>query len=174
MPKGKRTRTRNSSPLVIASALLIFASAVCGCNKKEVVGADLRVAQMSKDDARQIGYLALNEDKPGAEVDYQEYLVPGKYTVIYFFSPYDEITPRVGEALKRLPEVNRSVAVRTVNVNRPEVEGIDWDSAVVYREQISQLPYVQIFETNQKLRAHGRPAWTLLQEWLEEVPSSVR
>jgi len=166
-------RTIQSTCLLLAALAVVPMAAGCG-PKKEVIGQDLAVAKLPKDEVRQMKYLALNDDMPGTEVDYQEYLVPGKHTVIYFFSPYDEMTPRIGQALTQLPNLNDNVVVRTVNINRPEIQGIDWDGPIVYAEQISALPYVQIFDPHQKLRAHGRPAFELLQQWLQVVPGQPR
>jgi hypothetical protein len=64
-----------------------------------------------------------------------------------------------------LPEV---LFVR-VNINRPEVRGIDWQSPLVQQYRIRSVPYFMIFNPRGKLVAEGPAAHRMIQEWLQKT-----
>lgn len=145
--------------LVITLAILLS-----GCSHQP--GDDLAVAKIPASQLQATPYLALNDDKPGTPVDVQQYLVPGKYTIVYYYSPYSNPNENFQQSLAQLVQVRQELAVRTVNVNRPEVQSVDWDSPVVQGARLNSIPYFFIFDSKQNLRAHGRPAYEQILQWI--------
>jgi len=134
-------------------------------------GDELAVAKMPKSQMQATEFLQLNEDKPGTPVDVQRYLVPGKYTVVEYLSPYDGPSVNIEQRLARLCQVRKDIAVRIVNINRPEVQQIDWESPVIQYARIQKLPFIQIYDPRQSLRAQGRPAYQQVIEWVRHLPN---
>src|SRR5262249_41008779 len=130
------------------------------------------VARMPIAEMQATGFLLLNEDKPGMPLHVTRYLVPGKYTVVGYLSPYDDASTSIEPRLAKLTEVRRDVAVRIVNVNRSEVESIDWQSPIMQDLQIQKLPYYEIYDPSQNLRARGRPAYEQVVQWTQALPVS--
>ena len=61
--------------------------------------------------------------------------------------------------------------MRTVNVNRPEVQdGIDWQSPILDGAGIQKLPYFQIYDPARSLRAQARPAFEQVSQWVQSLP----
>jgi hypothetical protein len=127
----------------------------------------LAVEGMSQSDLIATPVLALNDDKPGTPVNVTDYLVPGKYTIVHYYSPYAAQCAEIQPGLAGLPQVRSDLAVRTVNVNRPGVQDIDWQSPIMQQEQIGQLPFIRIYDPRGQLRAQGRPAYTQVVQWLK-------
>jgi len=151
-------------PVCIFTLTLLF-----GCSSHE--GDELAVAKMPKSQMQATSFLPLNDDKPGTPVDVQRYTVPGKYTIVEYFSPYDGPSANLAQQLARLCQVRRDLAVRIVNINRPEVQQVDWESPVIQYARIQKLPFVQIYDPGQSLRAQGRPAYQQVIEWVRALPN---
>jgi hypothetical protein len=147
------------------SMLLLSLALIAGCSKAGG-GSDLAVAKIPREQLQATNYLPLNEDKPGTPVDVRHYLVPGKYTIVFFFSRYDPTCQNLEPRLAQLSQDRHDLAVRTVNVNRPGAQAVDWESPVIREWQITTLPYVQIYDPSQSLRAQGRPAYTQVCQWV--------
>ncbi|MBI5175432.1 MAG: hypothetical protein SFV17_00310 [Candidatus Obscuribacter sp.] len=141
---------------------------VSGCST--LAGDDLAVTKMSESQIQETGFLPLNADKPGTPVEVKDYLVAGKYTVVVYFSPYDGAYGNLEPGLMQLAQVRQDIAVRTINVNRPGVQGIDMQSPIMINAQGQVLPYFQIYEPSRRLRAQARPAYEQVLQWLRDLP----
>ena len=152
------------------SVLTLTLAILTACSQREVLD-DVAVASMPKSQMQATNFLQLNYDKPGTFVTVQRYLVPGKYTIVCYFSPYDGASVSLLPRLAKLTRVRTDIAVRTVNVNRPEIQGIDWQSPILANSRIQKLPYFQIYDSSQGLRAQARPAYEGVMQWLQAVPN---
>lgn len=117
----------------------------------------------------EVSYLDLNEGKPGTPVDLFPYLVPGKYTIVEFYSPYDEVSPSLNPKLVQLAQSRSDLAVRVININRPEVQQVDWQSPIMQNEQFNSMPYFRIYDPTRSLRAQGRPAREQIEQWVQAL-----
>jgi len=151
--------------LVVLLASLTILSA---CSHQEMM-SELAVAKMPKSELQAMNFLPLNGDRPGTPVDVENYLVPGKYTIVAYLSPYDAKSVSLEPRLIQLCQVRNDIAVRTVNINRPEIQGIDWGSPIAQSMQIQTLPYFLIFEPSQRLRAKGRAAYEGVMQFLRDL-----
>lgn len=171
---NNRPATRNTAMNARLRALACFSASVfaltmmVACSKDEAV-EDLAVAKIPVAELQSTGYLPLNADKPGTFVEVEKYLVPGKYTLVAYFSPFDGVYAGLEPRLVQLTQARPDIAVRTVNVNRPEVQGIDWQSPVLGDLGITKLPYFQIFDPAQSLRAQARPAYEQVSQWVQSL-----
>ncbi|MBS2005611.1 MAG: hypothetical protein JST01_01130 [Cyanobacteria bacterium SZAS TMP-1] len=134
---------------------------------------DLAVAKMSVEEAQATNYLPLNDDMPGTSVDARHYLVPGKFTIIEYYSPYDQSCINLAPQLIQLARVNNRVAIRTININRPEVQEVDWQSPVAIDAEIKALPYFVMYDPRKILRAKGRPAYEQVNQLVREIAGTV-
>lgn len=132
--------------------------------------SDLAVAKLPKSQVQATNYLPLNPDIPGTPVHVQRYLVPGKYNIVGYFSPFDGASVILGPRLMQLTQSRQDLAVRTVNVNRPGVQTIDWQSPILQGSPIQRLPHFEIYDPGLNLRAQGRPAYEQIRQWLQAMP----
>lgn len=145
---------------------------LAACSAQHDPQDDLAVAKMPVSEMQATNFLPLNSDKPGTNVDVRRYLVPGKYNLVCFFSPFDGTYVNLEPALMRLSQIKTEVAVRVVNVNRPDVQGIDWQSQIVQAMGLQTLPYYIIFDPAGNLRAQGRPAQEQVNQWVRELQNA--
>jgi hypothetical protein len=71
--------------------------------------------------------------------------------------------------LAQLAKKRSDLAIKKVNINRPEVNGIDWRSPLAQQYQIRQVPYFMIFSPQGQLVAQGRDAVDIVGRWLKEA-----
>jgi hypothetical protein len=161
---GKRRSSRAKFRDAACLSLLLV-TLITGCSALR--GDDFAVDKVSKEQLQATPYVVLNADKPGMQIDPRQYLVPGRYTIVVYYSPYDQTSANLQPRLAQLVQVRQDLAVRMVNVNRAEAQGVDWQSPVVLNEGIQELPYIQIYEPNMRLRAHGRPAYEQVVQWVQ-------
>ena len=103
----------------------------------------------------------------GSQVTLSDYLVPGKITVFDFYSHYCPPCMALKPAVTKLHETRSDIAVVDVNVNRPAIKGIDWDSPVVKEFGLEDLPQFKVYGTDGKLMADGDAAYSLVTSWLQ-------
>lgn len=104
----------------------------------------------------------------GKEVAIADYAVPGKTTVFDFTSefcpPCRAIAPRLDELHARRADV----AVVKVDINRPDVKGIDWKSPVAQQYKMRSIPHFKVFGPDGKLIAEGDKAREMVTAWFEK------
>jgi len=59
------------------------------------------------------------------------------------------------------------IAVVKVDINRPGVKGIDWESPVAQQYQLHSIPHFKIYGPDGKLQAEGDAAYDQVQKWVE-------
>ena len=93
----------------------------------------------------------------GQPVKLTDYLVPGKTVVFDFYSDYCGPCVQVAPALEKLHQTNPNVVVVKVDINRPGVKGIDWDSPVVRQYNVHAVPHFKVYGPDGKLKAEDGP-----------------
>ena len=110
-----------------------------------------------------------NPGRGGETLEIKSLLSRDRTTAIDFFSPYCypcvQMVPLLEKLAARMPEV---VFVR-VNINRPEVKGIDWKSPLVQQYRLRSVPYFMIFNPQGKVVAEGPAARQMIQGWLQKA-----
>ena len=103
----------------------------------------------------------------GQEVKLSDYLVPGKTTIFDFYSKYCPPCRAISPRLEKLHAAHEDIAVVKVDINRPGVEGIDWDSPVARQYGLRSIPHFKVFGPDGKLRAEGDPAYEMVAGMLD-------
>ncbi|PTY08156.1 hypothetical protein DB347_00795 [Opitutaceae bacterium EW11] len=102
----------------------------------------------------------------GDEVALEDYLVPGKITVFDFSSEYCPPCRRVAPLLDRLHQDRADVAVVKIDINRPGIKKIDWDSPVAKQYQLHSIPHFKIYNESGSLTAEGDAAYETVMRWV--------
>ena len=110
-----------------------------------------------------------NRGNPGQPLDVKSLLVQGKTTLIDFHSPFCPPCVQLAPIMAKLAAKRPDLAIKKVNINRPQVNGIDWQSPLAQQYQIRQVPYFMIFSPQGQLVAQGRDAVETVQRWLNEA-----
>lgn len=153
-------------PKIKLALLVLVLALTTGCYREPV--DELAVTKLSDEEIAERVFLPLNEDEPGTPIIHvQRFLAPGKSTVLFYFSPYSDDTAYFSERLERLTQIRHDICVRTININRPEIQEIDWDSPVIHDAEIPSLPYFRIYDSQKRLRSHGRPALEQITRWMK-------
>ncbi len=105
----------------------------------------------------------------GEEVDLAEYVVEGKKTVVDFFSKFCPPCLAIGPVLENLVNQRPDLALVKVDINRPGVQGIDWQSPVAQQFSLRSIPHFQIYDEEGTLIAEGQAAGQMLMKWSQEV-----
>lgn len=102
----------------------------------------------------------------GSKVDIKEHLVAGKTTIVDFTSDYCPPCRYFSPLLDELHATRDDLAVLKVDINRPDVRGIDWNSPVVEQYGIRSVPHFKVFGPDGKLMAEGDAARDMVVKWL--------
>lgn len=111
---------------------------------------------------------AVIEVSHGEEVNVEDYVVPGKTTIVDFYSdfcpPCVELAPRLHD----LAESRDDVRLVVVDINRPDVKGIDWDSPVAQQYELGSIPYLRVYGPDGTLQTEGDEALILVQDMMQQ------
>jgi len=102
----------------------------------------------------------------GATVTLADYLVPGKTTIFDFYSEYCPPCRAISPRLVQLHQKRDDVAVVKVDINRPGVKGIDWQSPVARQFQLESVPHFKVYGPDGALKAEGDAAYEMVAGWL--------
>lgn len=127
-----------AAPLALAIALSPLASFAGG--NKEKGEKPLKIAQ-------------------GQEVQITDYVVEGKTTVFDFTSKFCPPCERMSPLLDKLHADRADVVVVKVDINRPDVRGIDWKSPVARQYELNSVPHFKIYGPDGKLQVEGDAAY---------------
>lgn len=103
----------------------------------------------------------------GQRVALADYLVPGKTTVFDFYSEYCPTCCSIAPDIEKLHASRPDIAVVFVNVNRPGVKVIDWQSPIVKQYDLPSTPQLKVFGPNGKLVSEGKPAYQMVTGWFQ-------
>jgi len=104
----------------------------------------------------------------GQEVNLADYLIPGKTVVFDFTSEFCPPCRAISPHLDKLHASRADVVVVKVDINRPDVRGIDWGSPVAKQYDMKSIPYFKVYGPDGTLQAEGKPARELVTGWFEK------
>jgi thiol-disulfide isomerase/thioredoxin len=111
-----------------------------------------------------------NAGEGGQPLDLDKLPVKGKITVVDFFSQYCPPCMRLAPLLEQLAQKRSDLAIKKVNIQRPEVSGkIDWQSPLAQQLGLQSIPHFMIFNAKGKLEAQGQEATKQVVGWLQEA-----
>jgi thiol-disulfide isomerase/thioredoxin len=110
-----------------------------------------------------------NPGRGGERLDITSLLSKGRTTAFDFFSPYCYPCVRLAPVLEKLAARMPEVAFVKLDINRPQVRGIDWRSPLAQQYRLRSVPYFMIFDPQGKLVAEGAEAQKMVKEWLQKT-----
>ena len=93
----------------------------------------------------------------GQPVKITDYLVPGKTVIFDFYSDFCGPCVQVAPALEKLHQTKADVVVVKVDINRPGVKKIDWQSPVAQQYGLHSIPHFKVYGPDGKLKAEDGP-----------------
>ncbi len=93
----------------------------------------------------------------GEPVKITDYLVPGKTVIFDFYSDFCGPCVQVAPALEALHRRRSDVVVVKVDINRPGVKRIDWQSPVAKQYRLQSVPHFKVYGPDGKLQAEDGP-----------------
>ncbi len=107
----------------------------------------------------------------GASVKLTDYLIPGKTVVFDFYSDYCGPCVQVAPALEKLHKTRADIVVVKVDINRPGIKGIDWQSPVAQQYGLHSIPHFKVYGPNGKILAEdgegSQKARQMVLGWLK-------
>jgi thiol-disulfide isomerase/thioredoxin len=94
----------------------------------------------------------------GEAVDIERHLVKGKTVVFDFYSDYCPPCRNVAPRLEKLDAARDDLVVIRVDINRPGVQGIDWNSMVARQYGLRSIPHFVVYSPDGKKLAEGQEA----------------
>lgn len=156
-----------SRPWRWIAPLLAVAAVMAGCAKTNAPGGN-EPAPIGPQAANATDGLTHNVITRGEEVNLEDHLEAGKITVFDFSSqfcgPCMMLAPKVAE----LDEKRDDLVVKTVDINRPGQQGIDWDSPVARQYGMTSIPAFVIYGPDGKKQAEGGEARAQVEQWISE------
>ena len=131
---------------------LLTCTGLCACSRGSLT-EEIPAGQQRNNKAE--GFLDVNKDDPGQEVNVQSDIVFGKYTVIEFTSPGCGACQSMRPLMEKLHEFRPDIVVRSYDVNRKNAGGIDWESPLAQKYKIHSLPAFKIYNSKGVLIADG-------------------
>jgi thiol-disulfide isomerase/thioredoxin len=102
----------------------------------------------------------------GQRIDLAEHTVAGKWTVFDFSSPFCGPCRAMAPRLAELNYRRDDLAVVTVDINRPQVRGIDWESPVARQFRVRSVPTFLIVSPEGRIHCQGDTARAMVESWL--------
>lgn len=121
-------------------------------------------------DAGSSGQIILaNRGYPGQRIPFGSFLEDRKTTVFYFHSKYCPSCEKMMPFLERLAEARSDLKICMVDIDRPEADGIDFESPVAVQCDIHSVPQFRIYDTHALLIARDDEARARVKRWMEEA-----
>jgi len=108
----------------------------------------------------------------GQEVQLADYAVEGQYVVFDFMSDYCPPCRQIAPWMDRLNNESDEVTVVKVDINRPGVRQIDWQSPVAAQFRLSSIPHFKVMDEKGNLVAEGDQAWNMVVVWLQQLDAA--
>jgi thiol-disulfide isomerase/thioredoxin len=105
----------------------------------------------------------------GQTIVLADHLVPGKTTIVDFTSKYCPPCQVYNEPLAQLHAQRADFAVVKVDINRPDVKRIDWQSPVAQQFGLQSIPHFKVYGPDGKLLAEGNEARAMVHKFMEEL-----
>lgn len=105
----------------------------------------------------------------GERIEIADYLVPGQTVIVNFTSEFCPPCVAMAPHLTKLAEQRADILLVNVDINRPGVRGLDWQSPVAQQHGIRGVPYFKVFGPDGEIVADGAPARAMVLEWIGEL-----
>ena len=151
-----------AGPMALALALTLFGSLAAGC-KPQVQQPQVQTPVQTQASAKAAIPQRISQ---GEEVQIAEYIVEGKTTIFDFTSKFCPPCERMSPLLDKLHADRADVVVVKVDINRPDVRGIDWRSPVARQYELNSIPHFKIYGPDGKLQVEGDSAYEVVNKMI--------
>jgi len=105
----------------------------------------------------------------GEQIDLKDYLVKDQITVFDFYSRYCGPCRQISPLLDQLDRARTDLTVVKVDINRPDVNGIDWQSPVAREFELQSVPHFKVYAPDGTLQAEGPSGYGVVSLLLEQA-----
>ena len=102
----------------------------------------------------------------GQQVKLEDYAVPGKTTIFDFYSEFCGPCRLLSPKLEKLVNSRDDLLLVKVDINRPGVQSIDWQSPVAKQYALRGIPHLKVYGSNGTLQAEGDASYQLVNGWI--------
>lgn len=155
---GESTGMRNRAGMGLV-AVILFVAVLSGCGGKPAAKETPIIPDMQ----------VANADRPGEAIALSALLVPGKTTLVEFYSVHCEHSPKMVPVLELLAAKQANLAIRQVNIDRRTATDIDFDSPVAEQFAVKKVPSFRIYDENCQLKAEGDAAKDEVKAWYAQA-----
>jgi len=110
------------------------------------------------------GEKSINESTAGESVDVESFLLKGKMNIVDFYSRYCAPCRKISPMLQKLDKKREDIVVIKVDINRPGIKRIDWESPLARQYKIKSIPYFMIYNQQGKLMHQGMDAFAVVTQ----------
>jgi len=110
-----------------------------------------------------------NSSTPGEKLDLSQLAVPGKTTLIEFYSDQCPPCHEMLRVMEYLAASRSDLAIRRINIDRTGHSGIDFDSPLAEQYAVESVPSFRIFDPQGKEIAQGKAAKDTVREWYSQA-----
>ncbi|MEA3400156.1 MAG: thioredoxin family protein [Armatimonadota bacterium] len=172
MPKASETARVRRTLMMMAVVAMVPPLVLTGCGR---ASQDPPPAGESPAPIREPARPTAQDPTPtgktisyGKEVSLEDHVVAGKITIFDFYSDYCPPCRVISPKLEELAARRDDIAVVKVDINRPGVSGIDWQSPVARKYSLHSIPHFVIYDADGRVMAEGRRAYQQVNEWLRQ------
>jgi len=105
----------------------------------------------------------------GERVELTDYLVPGQTVIFDFFSQFCGPCMQLAPYVEKLAKTRDDIILVQVDINRPGVQGIDWESPVSKQYGLRGIPHFRIYGPDGAKVAEGDAARSMIMGWLQTM-----
>jgi thiol-disulfide isomerase/thioredoxin len=109
----------------------------------------------------------VNGANPGQELDLKAKLTQGRTNIVDFYSKYCPPCMRISPLLEDLGQKRSDLQIVKVDINRPGITGIDWQSPLARQFGLKSIPHFKIYDGSGKLVSEGDQAYQQIMVWLK-------
>jgi len=113
----------------------------------------------------QAGVVEGNRGKGGQPIDIKQFIKPGQTTIIDFYSQFCPPCMKLAPILASVAAKRPNTTVVKLDINRPNVQGIDFDSPLSKQQGLTFVPFILIYNEQGQVQAKGQEAINKVLEW---------
>lgn len=122
--------------------------------------------------AQPTGYRLLNRGREGQLYTVTDFLARGKVNVVVFTSSACPYSKALEPNLATLASRRSDLAVGRLEIDRPDVKGIDWQSPLARQYELRSVPAFKVYDSAGKLQAEGETARKMVARMLRDLDST--
>jgi thioredoxin 1 len=110
----------------------------------------------------------VNASNPGQETSVAQYLQAGKTTIVDFYSQYCPPCRAMSPKLEQLAAKRSDIKVIKLDINRPDVKGIDWGSPLARQYKLQSIPHFKVYDASGNLIAEADKGYQYVDQLLKQ------